>query len=111
MYPLIEGRGVGWPLWSVAMLGASPVVLAAFFLHQRWKTRRNLQPLLDTNLIFDRAFALGSSLIIAPRSVSLLTTSRRAGCIRVNDGAKRQTGGLRSDAAEPMNPSREDAYG
>ena len=23
MYPLIEGRGVGWPLWSVAMLGAS----------------------------------------------------------------------------------------
>jgi MFS family permease len=64
MYPLIEGRGVGWPLWSVAMLGASPVVLAAFFLHQRWKTRRNLQPLLDTNLIFDRAFALGSLLIL-----------------------------------------------
>ncbi|MEA2961125.1 MAG: hypothetical protein QOI46_1223, partial [Alphaproteobacteria bacterium] len=64
MYPLIEGRGVGWPLWSVAMLGASPVVLAAFFLHQRWKTRRNLQPLLDTNLLFDRAFALGSLLIL-----------------------------------------------
>src|SRR3984885_6853953 len=101
MYPLIEGRGVGWPLWSVAKLGASPVVLAAFFLHQRWKTRRNLQPLLDTNLIFDRAFALGSSLIIAPRSVSLLTTSRRAGCIRVNDGAKRQTGG---HARTPLSP-------
>jgi hypothetical protein len=64
MYPLIEGRGVGWPLWSVAMLGASPVVLAAFFLHQRWKTRRNLQPLLDTNLLCVRAFALGSLLIL-----------------------------------------------
>jgi hypothetical protein len=64
MYPLIEGRGVGWPLWSVAMLGASPVVVAAFFLHQRWKTPRNLQPLLDANLIFARTFALGSLLIL-----------------------------------------------
>jgi EmrB/QacA subfamily drug resistance transporter len=64
MYPLIEGRGAGWPLWSLAMLVASPVVLAAFFLHQRWKTRRNLQPLLDTNLLSDRAFALGSLLIL-----------------------------------------------
>jgi EmrB/QacA subfamily drug resistance transporter len=64
MYPLIEGRGAGWPLWSVVMLIASPVVLAAFFLHQRWKTRRDLQPLLDTNLPSDRAFALGSLLIL-----------------------------------------------
>ena len=38
MYPLIEGRSAGWPIWSVAMLVASPAVLAAFFLHQRWKT-------------------------------------------------------------------------
>jgi hypothetical protein len=65
MYPLIEGRGAGWPLWSVAMLLASPVVLAAFFLHQRWKTRHALQPLLDTNLLSDRAFALGALLILA----------------------------------------------
>jgi EmrB/QacA subfamily drug resistance transporter len=64
MYPLIEGRSSGWPLWSVAMLVASPVVLAAFFLHQRWKTRRDLQPLLDTHLLNDRAFALGALLIL-----------------------------------------------
>ncbi len=64
MYPLIEGRSAGWPIWSVAMLVASPVVLAAFFLHQRWKTRHNLQPLLDTNLPSDRAFALGALVIL-----------------------------------------------
>lgn len=46
------------------MLGASPVVLAAFYLHQRWKTRHNLQPLLDTNLPADRAFALGALVIL-----------------------------------------------
>jgi hypothetical protein len=46
------------------MLVASPVVLAAFFLHQRWKTRHNLQPLLDTNLPSDRAFALGALVIL-----------------------------------------------
>ena len=60
MYPLTEGRGAAWPLWSVVTLVASPVVLATFFLHQRWKTRRDLQPLLDTNLHSDRAFAIAS---------------------------------------------------
>jgi EmrB/QacA subfamily drug resistance transporter len=64
MYPLIEGRSTGWPIWSLAMLAASPVVLAAFFLHQRWKTRRNLQPLLDTNLSSDQVFALGALVIL-----------------------------------------------
>jgi EmrB/QacA subfamily drug resistance transporter len=64
MYPLIAGGSVGWPLWCVAMMVASPFALAAFFLHQRWKTRRNLQPLLDTNLLSDRAFALGSLVIL-----------------------------------------------
>jgi EmrB/QacA subfamily drug resistance transporter len=64
MYPLIEGHSAGWPLWSVAMLVASPIVLTAFFLHQRWKTRLGLQPLLDTNLLSDRAFALGALLIL-----------------------------------------------
>jgi EmrB/QacA subfamily drug resistance transporter len=64
MYPLIEGRSAGWPLWSLAMLVASPVVLVAFFLHQRWKTRHNLQPLLDTNLPSDRAFTLGALVIL-----------------------------------------------
>jgi EmrB/QacA subfamily drug resistance transporter len=64
MYPLIEGRSAGWPLWSVTMLVASPVVLAAFFLHQRWKTRHNQQPLLDTNLPSDRAFAFGALVIL-----------------------------------------------
>jgi EmrB/QacA subfamily drug resistance transporter len=64
MYPLVEGPSAGWPLWSVAMLVASPIVLAAFFLHQRWKTRLGLQPLLDTNLLSDRTFALGALLIL-----------------------------------------------
>jgi EmrB/QacA subfamily drug resistance transporter len=64
MYPLIEGGSAGWPLWSAAMLVSSPFVLAAFFLHQRWKTRLGLQPLLDTNLLADRAFTLGSLLIL-----------------------------------------------
>jgi hypothetical protein len=64
MYPLIEGSSAGWPLWSIAMLVTSPIVLAAFFLHQRWKTRCDLQPLLDTNLLSDHAFALGTLLIL-----------------------------------------------
>jgi hypothetical protein len=57
-------QSAGWPIWSLAMLVTSPVVLAAFFLHQRWKTRHNLQPLLDTNLPSDHVFPLGALVIL-----------------------------------------------
>jgi hypothetical protein len=77
MYPLIEGRSAGWPPWSVAMLVASPVVLAAFFLHQRWKTRRDLQPLLNTNPLADHAFALGALLILVFFATMTLRRQRR----------------------------------
>jgi hypothetical protein len=64
MLPLIEGPQLGWPAWSIAMLVASPAMLAAFYLHQRWKSVRRMRPLLDTDLVHDRAFSVGSLLVL-----------------------------------------------
>jgi len=60
MLPLIEGPELGWPAWSIAALVASPAMLAAFYLHQRWKSVRRMRPLLDIDLFHDRAFSVGS---------------------------------------------------
>jgi EmrB/QacA subfamily drug resistance transporter len=64
LLPLIEGPELGWPAWSIAMLVASPGILTAFYLHQRWKSGRRMRPLLDTDLFHDRAFAAGSLLVL-----------------------------------------------
>jgi MFS family permease len=64
MVPLFEGPELGWPVWSIAMLVASPVMLALFYLHQRWKSARGMKPLLDTDLFHDRAFFVGSLAVL-----------------------------------------------
>jgi EmrB/QacA subfamily drug resistance transporter len=64
LLPLIEGPELGWPTWSITMLVASPIMLVAFYLHQRWKSIRGMRPLLDTDLFHDRAFSVGALLIL-----------------------------------------------
>jgi EmrB/QacA subfamily drug resistance transporter len=64
MVPLIEGPELGWPGWSIAMLATSSAVLAVFYLHQRRKSARRTQPLLDTDLFRDRAFFVGALAVL-----------------------------------------------
>ena len=64
MLPLVEGPERGWAGWPVAMLAASPVAFVGFYLHQRWKSRHGLSPLLETDLFADRAFNVGALLIL-----------------------------------------------
>ena len=64
MLPLVAGPERGWAGWPVAMLVASPVAFVGFYLHQRWKSRHGLSPLLETDLFADRAFNVGALLIL-----------------------------------------------
>jgi EmrB/QacA subfamily drug resistance transporter len=64
MLPLVEGPERGWAGWPVAMLVASPVAFVGFYLHQCWKSRHGLSPLLETELFGDRAFNVGALLIL-----------------------------------------------
>lgn len=59
VYPLVEGREAGWPLWTVAMLGASPLALLAFIGFERRLTARGEAPLVDLSLFREPGFATG----------------------------------------------------
>lgn len=59
VYPLVEGRQLGWPLWTFALMLLSPVLLALFARHQRRPSAANHAPLLPMGLFRDRGFSAG----------------------------------------------------
>jgi EmrB/QacA subfamily drug resistance transporter len=56
IYPLIQGRAEGWPVWIFAMLGAGAGLLGAFVLYER---RRRHAPLIEPGLLRNRAYTDG----------------------------------------------------
>jgi EmrB/QacA subfamily drug resistance transporter len=59
LLPLIEGRQLGWPLWTWLSLALSPVLIGAFLARQRRLSRDGLDPLLELSLFRERAFSAG----------------------------------------------------
>ncbi|MEV0114537.1 MFS transporter [Streptomyces sp. NPDC050844] len=51
LLPLSEGRAAGWPLWSVALLAAAPLLAAAFAYVERRAERTGGSPLLPPSLL------------------------------------------------------------
>src|SRR5262249_27978529 len=45
VYPLTEGRRLGWPAWTFALMAGSAVLMAVFVAYQRWRTSRAGSPL------------------------------------------------------------------
>ncbi|MFC4908892.1 MFS transporter [Actinomadura gamaensis] len=56
VYPLVQGREQGWPMWTWECLGAAVVLLGAFALHQR----RAAAPLVAPALFRHRSFGVGA---------------------------------------------------
>jgi len=59
IYPLIEGRDLGWPAWAFACMAAAVPLLVAFALYERRRTRAQNSPLVDTSLFQHRSFVAG----------------------------------------------------
>ncbi|OWT76989.1 MULTISPECIES: MFS transporter [unclassified Achromobacter] len=59
VYPLIQGRGAGWPLWTIAMLSLAPFALIAFLAYERALTARGGSALVDLVLFKVPGFATG----------------------------------------------------
>jgi len=59
VYPLVQGRELGWPGWSKAMLAASIPVLAAFAAHQVRRKRSGAAPLIETSIFRTRSYVSG----------------------------------------------------
>ncbi|WP_448698259.1 MFS transporter [Mucilaginibacter sp. AW1-3] len=72
IYPLIEGREHGWPLWSFALLLGSLGTFAYFIRDQRRKLTAGQNPLVDVRLFRIKDFNIG---IIAALFHFMLHTS------------------------------------
>ena len=59
VYPLVEGRGLGWPLWTIACLFASVPALGGFVLYEWLVQNRGHAPLVSLRLFRDPGFSLG----------------------------------------------------
>jgi EmrB/QacA subfamily drug resistance transporter len=58
--PLIQGRSLGWPVWTWLCLAGSVVLFAVFVAHQRRLGAAGGDPVLDTALFRQRGFAAGA---------------------------------------------------
>jgi MFS family permease len=64
IYPIIQGRELGWPPWSLGMLAGSFVLLWLFIRDQRSKTAKGLDPLLHLELFRYPSFTIGVSCLL-----------------------------------------------
>lgn len=70
IFPLIQGRELGWPLWIWLMLAASPVVILIFVLFQRSEEGRGNMALIPPSLFQNRGFSAGVVTgFLAPSSI------------------------------------------
>ncbi|WP_316839832.1 MFS transporter [Pedobacter gandavensis] len=59
IYPLIRGRELGWPFWSLGMLGSSFLLLYGFVRHQQGKMKRGGSALINIQLFRIKDFKIG----------------------------------------------------
>jgi EmrB/QacA subfamily drug resistance transporter len=59
VFPLVEGRDLGWPAWIFVLLAASVPLFVLFAVYERYKTRKDNSPLLVLALFRERAFVSG----------------------------------------------------
>jgi EmrB/QacA subfamily drug resistance transporter len=60
VFPLIEGRTFGWPLWAFLMVGASIIAMFAFYMWEHRRERNNEAQLLSAHLLRNGNFVLGA---------------------------------------------------
>jgi EmrB/QacA subfamily drug resistance transporter len=59
VFPLVDGRTLGWPAWLFGMLAASVPVLAAFAAQQRHRVRAGRIPLVEFSVLAKRSYVSG----------------------------------------------------
>ena len=59
LYPLVEGRQLGWPAWTFVSMAAAAPVFALFAWYEQFKARRDRSPLVPLRLFREREFSVG----------------------------------------------------
>jgi len=71
VFPLIQGRELGWPAWTFWMMAASLPALGIFALYERFKHRKDKSALVEPTLLRIRTFVRGLSLNVAAQAAML----------------------------------------
>jgi EmrB/QacA subfamily drug resistance transporter len=64
VYPLIQGREQGWPVWSFVLLAGGIVTLAAFAKLQSRRARQGQAPLVEPSILRRRAYVAGLAVVL-----------------------------------------------
>jgi EmrB/QacA subfamily drug resistance transporter len=64
IYPLVQGRELGWPGWSLGMVAASLPVFGVFGLHQLRRKRSGAATLVEPGIFGKRAYTSGVGFVI-----------------------------------------------
>ena len=64
LYPLVQGRQLGWPAWTFVAMAASVPAAGLFVWYERAKDRRDGSPLVQLSLFGQRAFSIGIAIAI-----------------------------------------------
>ena len=78
VFPLIEGRALGWPIWAYAMIVGSILIFGVLAGAQRGAERAGRSPLIMPGLFRHRSFSVGlvlSLLLFAAIAAFALTLS------------------------------------
>ncbi len=59
IFPLIEGRTFGWPVWTYVMMGMSVLAFTGFYFWQRRQAHLGGAELLPVRLLANRNFLIG----------------------------------------------------
>ena len=83
VYPIVQGRELGWPAWTFAMIVAGVVVFGAFALHQARRQRSGATPLIDTSLFRNRSYVSGVVFVArVPGSMAAISLTLNVACRR-----------------------------
>src|SRR5215469_5697612 len=64
LYPLVQGRELGWPTWTFVSMAAAAPMLAVFIAWERAKDRRDGSPRVQLEMFRQRAFAVGIAIAV-----------------------------------------------
>ncbi len=64
VFPLVDGRSLGWPAWIFGLLAAAVPVLGLFGWQQRRRLAAGLTPLVELSVLKRRSYAAGVTFVL-----------------------------------------------
>ena len=64
IYPLIQGRALGWPAWTYASIATSLALFGAFAIHLQRRQRSGKVPLIEPSVFAHRGYSAGAVVLM-----------------------------------------------